>query len=237
MLEAVLFDMDGVLINTEPIQSKAFEVVLREYGKQPIFNKTGVIQKVGVREKDNWDFIKTIHGLEEDTAVLMKKRGKIFLDLLGQKLTPQPGLMNLLLMLDKHHIKMAVASSSAFGHIETVLSGLNIRQYFAAVVSGQFLPRGKPYPDIFIEAAKELAVNPRYCLVLEDSQTGVEAGKAAGAKVIAVLNEFTVDQDISKADLVIPSLQDITWEKLKIVEENLLYRHYRHLLRFKLPQQ
>lgn len=225
MLEAVLFDMDGVIINTEPIQSKAFEVVLREYGKQPIFNKTGVIQKVGVREKENWDFIKTVHGLEEDTTILMRKRSKIFLEMLGQKLTPQLGLMDLVLMLDKHHIKMAVASSSAFDHIETVLSGLDIRRYFTAVVSGQFVPRGKPYPDIFIEVAKELAVNPRYCLVLEDSQTGVEAGKAAGAKVIAVPNEFTVDQDISKADLVISSLQDITWEKLKIVEENLLHSH------------
>lgn len=125
MLEAVIFDMDGVIINTEPIQSKAFEVVLREYGKQPIFNKTGVIQKVGVREKDNWDFIKTVHGLEEDTTILMRKRGKIFLEMLEQKLTPQPGFMDLVLMFDKHHIKMAVASSSAFDHIETVLSGMN----------------------------------------------------------------------------------------------------------------
>lgn len=221
MPEAILFDMDGLMINTEPIQSKAYEVILREYGKQPIFYNTGVIQKVGVREKDNWELIKTAHGLEEDTAILMGKRGKIYLEILEQNLIPQPGLLDLITMLNTHNIKMAVASSSALDQIEAVLGGLGIRQHFAAVVSGQFVPRGKPYPDMFLEAAKKLAVNPKNCVVLEDAQTGVEAGKAAGAIVIAVPNEFTADQDVSKADLVVSSLYDITWEKLKLLEKKV----------------
>src|SRR5260370_37954975 len=106
MIKAVLFDMDGLMINTEPIQSKAYEVILKEYGKKPIFYKTGVVQKVGVREKDNWELIKTAHGLEEDTTVLMEKRGKVYLEVLKKNLTPQPGLIGLLRMLDGHKIKM-----------------------------------------------------------------------------------------------------------------------------------
>lgn len=203
--------MDGLMINTEPIQSKAYEIILKEYGKEPIFYKTGVVQKVGVREKDNWELIKTSHGLEEDTTVLMEKRGKVYLDVIRKNLIPQPGLINLIEMLRKHGIKMAVASSSVLDHIEMILEGLGIREYFEVIVSGQFVPRGKPYPDIFLEAAMKLEVNPADCVVLEDAQTGVVAGKAAGSKVIAVPNQFTADQDMSKADKILSSLEDVTW--------------------------
>lgn len=212
MIRAALCDMDGLMINTEPIQSEAYETILKEYGKDPQFYPTGVIQKVGVREKDNWELIKTTYGLEEDITVLMEKRGKVYLKVLKQNLIPQPGLIDLLKLLHSHNVKMAVASSSVLDHIEMILEGLGIREYFDTIVSGQFVPRGKPHPDIFLEAASKLGINPKDCLVLEDAQTGIEAGKAAGAKVIAVPNEFTSDQDMSKADAVVPSLEKVTWE-------------------------
>jgi HAD superfamily hydrolase (TIGR01509 family) len=216
MLQAVLFDMDGLMINTEPLQSKAYENILKEYGKSPIFYPTGVVQKVGVREKENWELIKQVHKLEEDTAVLIQKRGPVYLKILKENLRPQPGLLDLIHLIHFHHILMAVASSSAQEHIEMVLQGLGIRNYFKAIVSGQFVPRSKPYPDTFLEAAKKLQVNPKNCVILEDAEVGVIAGKEAGSKVIAIPNKFTIDQDMSKADLVVTSLKDIKWENLLI---------------------
>lgn len=215
MIKAVLFDMDGLMINTEPLQSQAYEVVLRQYGKDPKFYSTGVIQKVGVREKDNWELIKTAHGLEEDTTVLMTKRGKVYLEILRKNLVPQPGLLHVLKLFKSLNLPMAVASSSVVDHIELVLEGLGVREYFSAVVSGQSVAHGKPAPDIFLEAAKQLGVNPKDCLVLEDAQTGVEAGEAAGATVIAVPNEFTADQDLSSADKIVASLADIDLKMIK----------------------
>lgn len=222
MIKAVLFDMDGLMINTEPLQSRAYEIILRKYDKEPIFYPTGVIQKVGVREKDNWGLIKASHGLDMDISILIEQRGKIYASILRKNLSPQPGLIDLINSLHDNKIIMAVASSSTPDQIAIVLEGLDIRQRFSAVVSGQSVERGKPYPDIFLETARQLDIDPQNyqnCIVLEDAQTGVEAGKAAGMKVIAVPNEFTADQDVSKADLVLSSLKDVNWERLRFLVE------------------
>jgi beta-phosphoglucomutase family hydrolase len=214
MIKAALFDMDGLMINTEPLQSQAYEAVLRDYGKTPIFNSEGVIQAVGVREKDNWELIKKSHGLDEETEGLIQKRASVYMDILKKNITAQPGLIDLLKLLKQHGIRMAVASSSTLEQINVVLNGLNIASYFDAVVSAHTIAHGKPAPDIFLLAAKRVGVDPRDCVVFEDAQSGVEAGKAAGAMVIAVPNAFTKSHDYLKADMTIGSLTEVGWDML-----------------------
>src|SRR5207248_6005306 len=101
---------------------------------------------------------------------------------------------------------MAVASSSTLEHINVVLVGLQVTNFFDAVVSAHTIVHGKPAPDIFLLAAAQLDVAPKDCVVFEDAQSGVEAGNSAGAKVIAVPNAFTKSHDHSKADIVVRSL-------------------------------
>lgn len=219
-MQAVIFDMDGLMINTEPLQSKAYEEILREYGKDPIFYPSGVVQKVGVREDENWEIIKKRHTLSENTDVLIQKRQKKYLDLLHKNITPQPGLLALIELLRNHGLKLAVASSSDKNQILLVLNGLNIRQHFSVIISSHEVPHGKPAPDVFIETAKQLQVSSEACLILEDAESGIIAAKAAHIKVIAVPNKFTKDQDVSEANLIVSSLTQITWEKIKLLEDS-----------------
>ncbi|KKT42653.1 MAG: HAD-superfamily hydrolase, subfamily IA, variant 3 [Microgenomates group bacterium GW2011_GWC1_44_37] len=207
--------MDGLMIDSEPLQSKAYETVLKEYGKDTIFGQEGTVQKIGVRERDNWELIKKTHGLSEDTDKLIDKRQYVYLELIRQHAIARAGLIELLDLLKQHNIKMALASSSILSHIHLVLAKLDVANYFNAIVSGHDVPRGKPAPDIFLEAAKQLHVDPIDCVVFEDAQTGIEAGKVAGAKVVAVPNKYTKNHDFSKADLVIDSLENINWNTIK----------------------
>jgi HAD superfamily hydrolase (TIGR01509 family) len=212
MIKAVIFDLDGLMIDSEPIQSKAYEQILEQYNKQPILNKLGVVHSVGIKERKNWEILKKKYDLEEDTEILMEKRSKVYLDLLKRNIKPMKGLKEVITLLKKNNIKLAVASSSVIKHIDVVLLGLEIKEQFDVIMSAQFVRKGKPFPDIDLEAAKKLGVNPENCLVLEDAQSGVEAGKNAGMKVIAISNKFTKNHDLSKADLILNSLEEINLE-------------------------
>lgn len=211
MIKAVIFDMDGLMIETEHLQSKAFEGVLEGYGKAPILNQDGIVQQVGWTTKRMWLLFKDKYKLDEDVEVLIDKKQDKYLELLEKQIIAKDGLLKLLKLLKEHEIKIAVASSSVLSHIKLIVSKLNIKQYFNALISGEDLKRSKPYPDIFLKTAQELGVKPKECVVLEDAGVGILAGKRAGMKVIAVPNRYTKSHDFSKADLVLDSLEDINW--------------------------
>ncbi len=211
MIKAVIFDMDGVMIETEPLQSKSFEHVLRNHGVEPEFNKDGVIQKVGVTARDNLVMLKEKHGIDEDVDTLLAQKRAAYDELLRQNLFPKEGLLPLIKTLKEGGLKLAVASSSSLEQIQLVLHGLAVSGHFDGVVSGEDLPRGKPHPDIFLETARKLGIDPIRCLVLEDAESGVEAARAAHMKVIAVPNRYTQSHSFHTADAVVSSLQDVTW--------------------------
>ena len=214
MIKAVIFDMDGVMIDSELVQSKAFEAVIKEYGKVPVYNESGVVHTIGIRSRENWEVIKKKHSIEEETDILIEKRRAIYGQLLETEIKPMPGLLELLALLKKHKVKIALASSSNLKHIDLVLSRLNIRDYFEVIVSGDMVQKGKPFPDVFEETARRLRVLPAKCLVLEDTESGVNAAKDAGMNVIVIPNRFTQNQDFSNADLVINTLQRLAWSIL-----------------------
>jgi beta-phosphoglucomutase family hydrolase len=217
MIKAVIFDMDGLMIDSEPLHSQSFKNVLKEYKRTPILNRHGLVQIPGMKEVDNWEKLKEKHSLEEKVEVLIEKRGNEYLDLIQDHVHPRPGLINLLKLLDKNDIKMAVGSSSVQSHIDLILKELNITHYFEHIVSGQFVKHGKPAPDIYLEAARRLKIKPQNCLVLEDAESGVNAGFSAGMKVIAVPTSATINQDFSNAYLVLDSLEEINIEVIQSV--------------------
>ncbi|MFA6533148.1 MAG: HAD family phosphatase [Patescibacteria group bacterium] len=209
MIKAVIFDMDGLMIESENLQSEAFGIIIKKYEINPIKQANGLIQTPGLSERANWEILKKKHNLKEDTDILIKKRNPIYLDILKKNIVSKPGLIKLIKLLRNEQILLAVASSSGIEHIESVLGKLVITKEFNAVVSGQFIKNSKPAPDIFLEAAKQLGVKTNECLVLEDAESGVEAGHRAGMEVIAVPNKYTKDNDFSKADLTVKSLESI----------------------------
>lgn len=217
MIKAVIFDMDGLMIDSEDLQSRAFEIVVKQYKIKPILLSNELIQEAGVNEKSNWEMIKKKHNLVEKTEVLIKKRNPVILDLMKKFVVPKTGLINLINLLKENKIVLAVASSTGIEHIKAVLNKLMIINEFKVIVSGQFVKNSKPAPDIFLEAAKQLGVKPNKCLVLEDAESGVEAGYSAGMKVIAVPNKFTKNHNLSKANLIVNSLNDIDWNIISTI--------------------
>jgi HAD superfamily hydrolase (TIGR01509 family) len=214
MIKAVIFDMDGLMIDSEPIQSKSFEHVLKEHDKRPVF-KNGVVQVVGITAKDNWKLLKEKHDIKANINVLLDKKRKIYRKLLQDNVSPRKGLISLVKRLHTAGIKMAIASSSSPKNIQTVLTGLGLNDYFDIAISGESVRRGKPYPDVFLKAAEKLGLPARSCAVLEDAESGVEAAHQARMKVIAIPNRFTRHHDLKKADLVLPSLDKITLKVIK----------------------
>jgi HAD superfamily hydrolase (TIGR01509 family) len=212
MIRAVIFDMDGVIVDSEPIESLAWEMVLAEHNIKPIFNSNGLIHIVG-RDSSKW--VMERHGFNVDYEVIRSRKRKVFADLVVQDLIPKPGFTNLFKTLKQEKLKLALASNRFEEHVLLIADKLKIRKSFKAIVGNSPEIKTKPAPDIFLKAAEKLRINPAYCLVIEDSEHGVIAAKSAGMKVIAVPNKYTIYQDFSKADKIVDSLLEITMLTIK----------------------
>lgn len=215
MLTAVIFDMDGVIVDTEGLQSKSFEHVLTKHEVTPIYNEHGIVQEVGINARENWHRLKKLHKLEPEVESLYEQKEAAYEDLLSAGIKPMPGLIPLLELLREKGIKIAIASSSPLKHIKLVLTQLNLLDKFDALVSGDQVKNGKPAPDIFIAAARQLNVSTNECVVIEDAPTGVKAANSAGIKVIAVPNEFTKKHNFDHADLTVPNLESLSLEVIQ----------------------
>ncbi len=213
MIEAIIFDMDGLLINSEPLwhraeahgfssvgvnlseddmrQTMAFridEIVEYRYNEKPW---------VGASRKD-------VEAMIIDKVIeLIKSEGKLL-----------PGVIEILEYFKQKSIPMAIASSSYEEVIDTVIDTLDIRKYFVRVHSAQHEKYGKPHPGIYISTADQLGVPPYKCLVFEDSPLGVLAAKAAKMKCVAVPDEGHKNHKlIQTADLIIDSLEEFDEDK------------------------
>ncbi len=213
MIKAVVFDMDGLMVDTEPLYSEAMSQVAEKRGKCFTLNiKQKVMGRVAI---ESLTIFKEQLGLNESPTELLEEREEIYGKLLAQNLKPMPGLFRLLHLLEEMNIRKAIASSSKRLWIDLIVNKLGILERFEIIVSGQEVKHGKPNPDIYLLAAKKLNLNPEECLVLEDAFSGVAAAKSAKMKCIAVPNQFTQGLDFSNADLILNSLEDINESILK----------------------
>lgn len=206
MLQAVLYDMDGLLANTEPLWQDA---------EIKVFNALGVPltrelcrQVMGQRIDEVVKYWYSLYPWQgSDLKTVENQVIEELLYLIDQRAELLPGVMESIALVEKNGWKKAVASSSALRIIEHLLKKVGIREHFALVCSAEFEPYGKPHPSIFLATAEKLGVEPQACLVLEDSVNGVIAGKAARMKVIAVPDHTMAnDPRFCIADVKITSL-------------------------------
>lgn len=215
MVKAIIFDMDGLMVNTEPIQSEAFANTIRAYGKQPIPYVNGLVHEIGVRGDKNFAAMKIRYGIDEPIDVLRKRRRFEYEKLLAKGVGPMPGLLDLLALLRKNNVLIAIASNSPQKHIQLIIGSLGIKQYFNAITSGEEIQHGKPNPECFEKTSQKLKLPPEECLVIEDAESGVNGAKQIGMKVIAIPSIYTQHHIMDKADRVYSSLGDITWTTIK----------------------
>jgi HAD superfamily hydrolase (TIGR01509 family) len=217
-LEAVIFDMDGVLIDSEPIHFEATRAVLADLGIDyvPELDENFF----GCTDYDVFHALRSRYGLQAEEDQLAAAWVERSVTLLGGPLTPMRGVPDVLHALRRSGIRLALASSSAPPIIAATLNGLALSDLFEFVVSGHDVERGKPAPDIFLEAARRLRAKPEALLIVEDSFNGLSAAVAAGIRCVAVPCPSTSGQDFSRAAV---RLRDLT-EFLPWLEANGLAR-------------
>lgn len=202
MIKAVIFDFDGIIVDAEKLNSKAYETVLKEYGKRPMLNNE-VVHVVGMKGEKNWEILKKKYNIDEDIQVLYKKKREIQ-NLLFPQAKLMPGIQDALKRLKRvKDLKLAVATMSPLKVVNLIFNKFKMGGTFNAILTVENCSIFKPHPDIYLRTAKILNIAPDQCMVVEDSEIGVEAGKRAGMYVVAVPNKYTKGQDFSKADFVV----------------------------------
>ncbi len=164
---------------------------------------------LGWNENAFWDEMKSIYNIHESVAVIRKTKKPLFESLLKKALKPDYALQRVLTDLRKKGLRLAVASSAPKQWIFMTLEGLAIRSCFDAIVSGDTLKRSKPFPDIFLKAAKDLGVEPQACVVIEDAPAGILAANRANMYAIALHVPTNQGCDLSAANREINNLSEL----------------------------
>jgi len=215
MIQAVIFDMDGVLVDSEIYHFEAEKLILEKIGIS--IQEEEIHSFVGLAMDKMWERIKIKYHLEKPVSKLVEEdtifRVNYFRNV--GEIPPIVGVKKLIEEIKKERLKTAVASSSHPDLIKTVLEASNLLQYFPVYLSGFQVKRGKPDPDIFLETAAKLDVKPAKCIVIEDSYNGVTAAKKAGMKCIGYQNPSSGKQDISAADLIIKNFDQLNLDLIK----------------------
>jgi HAD superfamily hydrolase (TIGR01549 family) len=205
-LQAIIFDMDGVIVDSEPLHERAFLDIFDELG----FGRRHGIHfpdYYGKSDRTVWtDFIAR-HGSPRSFEELLEWKRRRFSALLQAHQPIFDGLPDLVARLAPRYA-LAIASGSEHPVIDEVLALKKLRSYFEVVVSSQDVARGKPAPDIFLRAAELLGVDPAACCVIEDSTAGVAGALAAGMQVIGITNSLPPEKLVG-ATQVVSSYEEI----------------------------
>lgn len=212
-MKAFIFDMDGVIIDSEPIHFEVDAMIMDHLG---IDMKPEQLERfVGMTNPEMWRLIKQEYPISKSVEEIMDLQVSEKIKLIRfRDLSPIDGIPELIHALKQHGLKLGLASSSPPRFIEAVLDQFLLRECFDCIVSGEEVPRGKPAPDVFLEAARLLDVRPEDCIVLEDASHGVKAAKAANMFCIGFVNPNSGNQDLSLADRRVHAIRDIHVDEL-----------------------
>ena len=203
---AVVFDMDGLMFNTEDLYTMVGTELLRRRGHE--FTDQLKDAMMGVRPRQGFEQMIEHCGLSDSWEELAEESNAIFVGLLDEHLKMLPGLAELLDALEAAGLPKAIATSSDPDLAERCLATFDLKPRFDFVLASDGVEQGKPHPEMYLKAAERLGVSPNEVLVLEDSENGCRSAVAAGAFTVAVPGEHSREQDFSMANLVIDSLAD-----------------------------
>lgn len=206
---AVIFDMDGVIVNSEPIHERAFHEVMKKIGWDGKHN-LNFKEYIGKPDYELWqDFVKKCSPKESFDELIEMKRAYVIQRLKEDK----PFFPCVIELIEKLYGRfyLGLASGSEKRVIETVLTVGNLRRFFKAVVSSGDVYKGKPSPDIFLLTARLMGVSPSEVCVIEDSKPGIQAGVSAGMKVVAITNTHP-PEELKDANYIVSNYAEL--EKL-----------------------
>ncbi len=200
---ALVFDMDGLMIDSERLYFAAEREMAAQYGKE--IRDEQLWPLMGRKPIESLRLLRGILGIETSPEELLAWRNRLMLEKMRRHLGAMPGLFEILDIF-YGRLKLAVATGAQMEFLDLVLDKLRIRGRFDVLQTADAVERGKPDPEIYLLTCRRLGLPPNECFVLEDAANGVLAGKAAGCPVIAVPSDYTRGQDFSAADWVEPDL-------------------------------
>lgn len=214
MLKAVLFDMDGVIVNTEPLHKKAYNRMFDDINIQvsdALYASFTGQSTLAICKRLCAHF--DLH-LEPETLAHIKRDHFRHLFDTDNSLALIDGVLTLIQEYHRSGLALILASSASMENINNIFERFDLNQYFVAKLSGADLKASKPHPEIFEKAAAASGFAPHLCMVIEDSTNGIEAAKAAGIFCVGYDSFHSKDQDYSLADMVVKDFVDIGYEKM-----------------------
>ncbi|PWI57262.1 hypothetical protein BM613_09525 [Sulfoacidibacillus thermotolerans] len=229
MIKAVLFDQDGVMIDTERDGHRiAFEKAFQEFGYDISWDVQlyhELLQTGGGKERIRHYFEHYYSGdipsdLTKFTKELHERKTEIFLQMVSS-MPLRPGIRRFMEELNSAHIPIGICTTSHVKVANTIAKQVLAGIKFELVLAGDMVAEKKPHPEIYQRALKHLNIKPTECLVIEDSNIGVRAAKAAGCYVLATYNDFTRHEDLSQADFIVSCLGDKDGEQAQFVKHSI----------------
>jgi len=204
--EAVVFDMDGLMFNTEDLYFAVGEELLRRRGKK--FTRELSDAMMGRPPQASFEIMIRWHNLSDTWEKLAAESENLFIERIQGRVAPMPGLLELLAALESAHIPKAIATSSSRRTLRAVLACFELEPRFAFTLTAEDVIQGKPHPEIYQKACEKFGLPPNKVVVLEDSEAGCRAAAAAGTIAVAVPGPHSARHDFSLATVVIESLRD-----------------------------
>lgn len=200
-IDAVIFDFDGTVVDSEPNYYEADRLLMAEYGIHFTFDMKK--EFIGGGNKKMMEELNQRYNLSVTVEDMVKQKNRLYLNIALKNTPIYPEMLRFIKMLVREGIPIALASGTSSSVLNRLVYHLGLNQYFDAVISSDEIGKSKPEPDIFLEAAKKIHSAPKNCLVVEDSAFGIEAGLRAGMQVMAIpyiidepLNEIFFKSDI-----------------------------------------
>ena len=220
ILELVIFDMDGLMFDTEPLGAVCFASAAKQFGY--IIEVEFRYKLIGINANDHYALMKSKFGQDCPAKEIHELSKKLRSDYLYKHgIVIKPGLFELITYLKNKGIKIAVASSSAYSKINEYLALAGLKNIFDLIVGGDDLEHGKPDPEIFLKVLKYFKIAADHALVLEDSTNGILAANAANIPVVCVPDYLPDCKEVlARTSAVLPSLVEVKNEIMKIFEEN-----------------
>lgn len=207
-----LFDWDGVVIDSSAQHEKSWELLAREIGRS--LPENHFVKGFGMK---NQFIIPDVLGWTDDADEIERyslRKEQLYRDIISEEgIRPLDGVRELLEMLNHRGVPCSVASSTHRENVEVVFDAIGLRGCFDAVITAEDVGRGKPHPEVFLKGAEKIGRPATRCIVFEDAHVGIEAGLAAGCKVVAVATTNR-REDLGRAQLAVDSLEEIRWRDL-----------------------
>jgi HAD superfamily hydrolase (TIGR01509 family) len=214
VIEAIIFDLDGVLLDSEQVWDEAREQLAKERGGR--WHENAQRDMMGMSSPEWSRYMHDVVGLPEPPEEISREVVRRLASLYREHLPVLPGAREAVERLAVRW-PLGLASSSNRELIDLVLELMGVARLFKATVSSEEVPRGKPAPDVYLEAAARLGVDPSHAAAVEDSENGIRAAKAAGMRVLAIPNEHfpPAEEALAQADVVLESLAELTAEAVE----------------------